>query len=122
MCYWCGPKVVWIDSLTRQTLQIKVLNKQITYFQIAEYAADRVRMEYALALKLKKNIIPVTHEEFDWPCRSRLPEDCAVMDLNAVKYAPNQWIMAMILLNCYNRMQNAVLLLDTFFASLHDKV
>jgi hypothetical protein len=72
-------------------------------------------MEYALALKLKKNIIPVAHEEFDWPDPNRLPEDCAVMALNAVKYARNQWIVAMILLNCYSRMLNAVLLLDMFF-------
>ncbi len=115
MCFWCGPKVVWIGSLTRQTLQIKVLNKRITYFHIAECAADIVRMEYALALKLKKNIIPVAHEEFDWPDKCRLPEDCAVMGLNAVKYARNQWIVAMILLNCYSRMLNAVLLLDMFF-------
>jgi hypothetical protein len=48
---------------------------------------DFVRKEYALALKLKKNIVPVAHEEFDWPDRSRLPKDCdTVMGLNAVKY------------------------------------
>jgi hypothetical protein len=48
--------------------------------------SDFVRKEYALALKLKKNIVPVAHEEFDWPDRSRLPKDCeAVLSLNAVK-------------------------------------
>jgi hypothetical protein len=48
--------------------------------------ADFVRKEYALALKLKKNIVPVAHEEFDWPDASRLPKDCAgVMSMNAVK-------------------------------------
>ena len=52
------------------------------------HSADFVRKEYALALKLKKNIVPVAHEEFDWPDRSRLPKDCdSVMGLNAVKYA-----------------------------------
>jgi hypothetical protein len=45
-----------------------------------------LRKEYALALKLKKNIVPVAHEEFDWPDRSRLPKDCeGVMGMNAVK-------------------------------------
>jgi hypothetical protein len=45
-----------------------------------------MRKEYALAMHLKKNIVPVAHEEFDWPDRSRLPKDCdAVMGLNAVK-------------------------------------
>ena len=48
--------------------------------------ADFVRKEYALALKLKKNIVPVAHEEFDFPDASRLPKDCAgVMSMNAVK-------------------------------------
>ena len=48
--------------------------------------ADFVRKEYALALKLKKNIVPVAHEEFDWPDASRLPKDCTgVMSMNAVK-------------------------------------
>jgi|LauGreDrversion4_2_1035121.scaffolds.fasta_scaffold2481619_1 hypothetical protein len=51
-----------------------------------QFGADFVRKEYALALHLKKNIVPVAHEEFDWPDRSRLPKDCeAVMGLNAVK-------------------------------------
>ena len=55
--------------------------------------ADFVRKEYALALKLKKNIVPVAHEEFDWPDRSRLPKDCdSVMGLNAVKYAQDALI------------------------------
>ena len=98
------------------------INKQITYFHIAECAADCVRMEYALALKLNKNIIPVAHEEFDWPDGCRFPEDCAVMGLNAVKYARNLWIVAMILLNCSSRLLNAVLLLGMCFASLQDKV
>jgi len=48
--------------------------------------ADFVRKEYAMALKLKKNIVPVAHEEFDWPDRSRLPFDCeGVMGINFVK-------------------------------------
>ncbi len=48
--------------------------------------ADFVRKEYALALKQKKNIVPVAHEEFDWPDPSRLPKDCqGVMGMNAVK-------------------------------------
>ena len=50
-----------------------------------------MRKEYALALKLKKNIVPVAHEEFDWPDSSRLPKDCAgVMAMNAVKCVPLQ--------------------------------
>jgi hypothetical protein len=45
-----------------------------------------VRKEYALALKLKKNIVPVAHEEFEFPDPSRLPKECAgVMSMNAVK-------------------------------------
>ena len=45
-----------------------------------------MRKEYSLALKLKKNIVPVAHEEFDWPDPSRLPKDCqGVMGMNAVK-------------------------------------
>ncbi len=56
-------------------------------FQLTRNPEDFVRKEYALALKLKKNIVPVAHEEFDWPDRSRLPKDCdTVMGLNAVKY------------------------------------
>ena len=48
--------------------------------------ADFVRKEYALALKLKKNIVPVAHEDFDWPDASRLPMDCrGVMGAKAVK-------------------------------------
>ncbi len=56
------------------------------YILIYVHSADFVRKEYALALKLRKNIVPVAHEEFDWPDRSRLPKDCdSVMGLNAVK-------------------------------------
>ncbi len=51
-----------------------------------KHLADFVRKEYAMALKLKKNIVPVAHEEFDWPDASRLPKDCAgIMGMNAVK-------------------------------------
>ncbi len=47
---------------------------------------DFVRKEYALALKRNKNVVPVAHEDFDWPDRSRLPKDVeAVMGMNAVK-------------------------------------
>ena len=63
------------------------------------HSADFVRKEYALALKLKKNIVPVAHEEFDWPDRSRLPKDCdSVMDLNAVKYALDALINTLLAL------------------------
>ena len=49
--------------------------------------SDFVRKEYALALKLQKNIVPVAHEEFDWPDSSRLPAELSsIMGLNAVKY------------------------------------
>jgi len=51
------------------------------------FSTDFVRKEYALALKLQKNIVPVAHEEFDWPDASRLPaEISSIMGLNAMKY------------------------------------
>ncbi len=47
-----------------------------------------------MALKLKKNIVPVAHEEFDWPSSSRLPKDCAeIMGINAVKCVSLQLMM-----------------------------
>ena len=36
---------------------------------------DFVRKEYALALKLKKNIVPVKHEDFVFPDKVRVPAD-----------------------------------------------
>jgi hypothetical protein len=65
---------------------IRWLTMYIAFCQIVKLDTDFVRKEYALAIKLKKNVVPVAHEEFDWPDRSRLPKDCdAVMGLNAVK-------------------------------------
>jgi hypothetical protein len=50
-----------------------------------------------MALKLKKNIVPVAHEEFDWPDSSRLPKDCAgVMGINAVKCVSLQRMLAFL--------------------------
>jgi hypothetical protein len=80
------------------TLQIKVHSASARcepfYCCDQQHLADFVRMEYALALKLKKNIVPVAHEEFEFPDSSRLPKDCAgVMAMNAVKCVPLQLLL-----------------------------
>ena len=48
---------------------------------------DFVRKEYLLALSLKKNIVPVTKEDFVFPLRNRLPLDTQkIIEYNAVPY------------------------------------
>jgi hypothetical protein len=48
---------------------------------------DFVRKEYALALKLKKNIVPVKHEDFVFPDKNSVPTDVgSVMGLNAIPW------------------------------------
>jgi hypothetical protein len=48
---------------------------------------DFVRKEYALALKLKKNIVPVKHEDFVFPEKNRVPTDVqAVVGMNAIPW------------------------------------
>ena len=73
------------------TLQIKVPHRartrcrRVHALMPTTHVADFVRKEYALAIKLKKNVVPVAHEEFDWPDRSRLPKDVeGIMGLYAV--------------------------------------
>ena len=79
-----------------------------------KHLADFVRKEYALALKLKKNIVPVAHEEFDWPDISRLPKDCAgVMAMNAVKCVPLQLLLLNITFCALRRV-----LLSAFLSAL----
>ena len=81
------------QGVKHETLQ------QSPFFASRQHCSDFLRKEYALALKLKKNIVPVAHEEFDWPDRSRLPKDCdSVMGLNAVKYALDALINTLLAL------------------------
>lgn len=48
---------------------------------------DFVRKEYALALRLKKNIVPVKHESFIFPSADSLPSDVSsIMVMNAVPW------------------------------------
>jgi hypothetical protein len=48
---------------------------------------DFVRKEYALALKLKKNFVPVKHEDFVFPEKSRVPADVQpVVGMNAIPW------------------------------------
>jgi hypothetical protein len=48
---------------------------------------DFVRKEYKMALMLKKNIIPVYKEDFEFPKVERLPEDMKpILLLNAVRF------------------------------------
>lgn len=109
--FWCGQKGAWTDFSTKMIPQIKVQQKgtydTLSLFQHVKLATDFVRKEYALAMKLKKNVVPVAHEEFDWPDRSRLPKDCdAVMGLNAVKYACTEYNSNASLSSC-GRFRNA---------------
>ena len=48
---------------------------------------DFVRKEYALELKLKKNIVPVKHEDFVFPEKGRAPADIQpVLGMNAIPW------------------------------------
>jgi hypothetical protein len=48
---------------------------------------DFVRKEYALALRLQKNIIPVKHESFEFPQPSDLPADVReILKMNAIPW------------------------------------
>ncbi len=48
---------------------------------------DFVRKEYALALRLKKNIVPVKHESFDFPAPDSVPSDVrAILMMNAIPW------------------------------------
>ena len=48
---------------------------------------DFVRREYALALKCKKNVVPVFKEDFEFPPESRLPDDVSkIVSFNAIKW------------------------------------
>ena len=48
---------------------------------------DFVRKEYALALKLKKNIVPVKHEDFVFPEKNRVPTDAQPgLGMNAIPW------------------------------------
>ncbi len=48
---------------------------------------DFVRKEYALALRLKKNIVPVKHESFEFPAETSVPADVRpILMMNAVPW------------------------------------
>ena len=65
---------------------------------------DFVRKEYALALKLKKNIVPVKHEDFVFPDKGRVPADVQpVMGMNAIP-----WISAYREAS-FDRLKNALM-------------
>ena len=65
---------------------------------------DFVRKEYALALKLKKNIVPVKHEDFVFPDKSSVPADVQpVLGLNAIP-----WISAYREAS-FDRLKNALM-------------
>ena len=64
-----------------------------------------VRKEYALALKLKKNIVPVKHEDFVFPEKNRVPTDVqAVVGMNAIP-----WISAYREAS-FERLKNALMM------------
>ena len=66
---------------------------------------DFVRKEYALALKLKKNIVPVKHEDFVFPEKNRVPTDAQpVLGLNAIP-----WISAYREAS-FERLKNALMM------------
>jgi TIR domain len=49
--------------------------------------ADFVRMEYALSLKHRKNIVPVYKEDFQFPTEDQLPVDVkGILSYNAIKF------------------------------------
>ena len=65
---------------------------------------DFVRKEYALALKLKKNIVAVKHEDFEFPDKNRVPTDVQpVLGLNAIP-----WISAYREAS-FDRLKNALM-------------
>ena len=65
---------------------------------------DFVRKEYALALKLKKNIVPVKHEDFVFADKGRVPADVQhVLGLNAIP-----WISAYREAS-FDRLKNALM-------------
>ena len=65
---------------------------------------DFVRKEYALALKLQKNIFPVKHEDFVFPDKSSVPSDLQpVLGLNAIP-----WISAYREAS-FDRLKNALM-------------
>jgi hypothetical protein len=48
---------------------------------------DFVRKEYALALRLKKNIVPVKHESFEFPAAESVPVDVRpILKMNAIPW------------------------------------
>lgn len=51
--------------------------------------SDFVRLEYATSLQLRKNIVPVYKEDFEFPAAGQVPGDVrGVFDMNAVKCVP----------------------------------
>lgn len=48
---------------------------------------DFVRREYALALRYRKNIVPVYKEDFEFPQEDKMPDDVKqILSYNAVKW------------------------------------